>query len=142
MIPARNPLFGFDGLPSPGTLWSGSAFLGADTFLGPAYLGLGVGASGQTTSPLKVTEQARAAGLTANDVRGLLYDRDTVAFLTNNAQVFDIALWHRSTGTLEHFDKWGPEVNAKVKTEGFAIFVTGFAVFCYRCVGDTQAFLV
>jgi NTE family protein len=35
-----------DGLPSPGTLWSGSAFLGADTFLGPAYLGIGVGASG------------------------------------------------------------------------------------------------
>jgi NTE family protein len=35
-----------DGLASPGTLWSGSAFLGADTFLGPIYLGLGVGTSG------------------------------------------------------------------------------------------------
>ena len=35
-----------DGLPSPGTLWSGSVFLGADTFLGPAYLGVGFGASG------------------------------------------------------------------------------------------------
>ncbi len=35
----------FDGLPSAGTLWSGSVFLGADTFLGPVYLGLGVGAS-------------------------------------------------------------------------------------------------
>jgi len=35
-----------DGLPSTGTLWSGSAFLGADTFLGPIYLGLGVGTSG------------------------------------------------------------------------------------------------
>ena len=33
-----------DGLPSPGTVWSGSAFLGADTFLGPAYFGVGVGA--------------------------------------------------------------------------------------------------
>jgi NTE family protein len=33
-----------DGLPQPGTVWSGSAFLGADTFLGPAYLGVGVGA--------------------------------------------------------------------------------------------------
>ena len=31
---------------SPGTLWSGSAFLGADTFLGPAYLGLGYGGAG------------------------------------------------------------------------------------------------
>jgi NTE family protein len=35
-----------DGLPSPGTLWSGSAFLGADTFMGPAYLGVGGGGSG------------------------------------------------------------------------------------------------
>ena len=33
-----------DGLPSPGMAWSGSAFLGADTFLGPAYFGVGVGA--------------------------------------------------------------------------------------------------
>jgi NTE family protein len=33
-----------DGLPSPGRVWSGSAFLGADTFLGPAYVGVGVGA--------------------------------------------------------------------------------------------------
>ena len=34
-----------DGLPSPGTLWSGSIFLGADTFLGPLFFGLGVGQS-------------------------------------------------------------------------------------------------
>ncbi len=36
----------FDGLPSPGTLWSGSAFLGANTFLGPAYLGIGFAKAG------------------------------------------------------------------------------------------------
>ena len=36
----------YDGLPSPGTLLSGSLFLGADTFAGPAYLGVGVGESG------------------------------------------------------------------------------------------------
>ena len=36
----------FDNSRSPGTLWSGSAFLGADTFLGPAYLGLGYGGAG------------------------------------------------------------------------------------------------
>jgi NTE family protein len=36
----------FDGLPSPGTLWSGSVFLGADTFVGPAYLGVGLGTAG------------------------------------------------------------------------------------------------
>ena len=33
-----------DGLPSPGTVWSSSVFLGADTFVGPLYLGVGVGA--------------------------------------------------------------------------------------------------
>lgn len=36
----------FDGLPSGRTLWSGSVFLGADTFAGPAYLGMGFGQSG------------------------------------------------------------------------------------------------
>jgi len=35
----------FDRLPSPGTLWSGSVFLGADTFLGPLYVGFGLGGS-------------------------------------------------------------------------------------------------
>jgi NTE family protein len=35
-----------DGLPSPGTLYSGSLFLGADTFAGPAYLGVGFGTGG------------------------------------------------------------------------------------------------
>lgn len=34
-----------DSLPSPGTLWSGSIFLGADTFLGPLFLGFGKGSS-------------------------------------------------------------------------------------------------
>jgi NTE family protein len=33
-----------DGLPEAGTVWSSSLFLGADTFLGPAYVGVGVGA--------------------------------------------------------------------------------------------------
>jgi NTE family protein len=36
----------FDGLPSPGTLWSGSLFLGADTFAGPAYVGIGAAPAG------------------------------------------------------------------------------------------------
>ena len=36
----------FDGLPSPGTLYSGSLFLGAATFAGPLYLGAGVGNDG------------------------------------------------------------------------------------------------
>ena len=36
----------FDGLPSGGTLWSGSVFLGAETFAGPAFFGLGLGGSG------------------------------------------------------------------------------------------------
>ena len=36
----------FDGLPSAGTLYSGSLFLGAATFAGPAYFGAGVGNDG------------------------------------------------------------------------------------------------
>jgi NTE family protein len=36
----------FDRVPSEGTLWSGSVFLGADTAAGPAYLGLGAGKAG------------------------------------------------------------------------------------------------
>jgi NTE family protein len=39
----------FDGLPSPGQLWSGSAYLGADTFVGPAFLGVGVAPAGRWT---------------------------------------------------------------------------------------------
>ncbi|MCC7325597.1 MAG: patatin-like phospholipase family protein [Burkholderiales bacterium] len=35
-----------DGLPAPGTLYSGSVFLGAETFAGPGYLGLGFGNGG------------------------------------------------------------------------------------------------
>ena len=35
-----------DGLPSPGTQYSGSLFLGANTFAGPAYLGAGFGNGG------------------------------------------------------------------------------------------------
>jgi NTE family protein len=35
-----------ESLFSPGTLYSGSIFLGADTFAGPAFLGLGAGAGG------------------------------------------------------------------------------------------------
>lgn len=37
----------FDGLPFGGTKWSGSLFLGADTFAGPAYFGLGMGEAGR-----------------------------------------------------------------------------------------------
>ena len=37
----------FDRLPDKGTVFSGSVFLGADTFLGPAYFGLGMGEAGR-----------------------------------------------------------------------------------------------
>jgi len=37
----------FSGTSTQGTIWSGSVFLGADTFLGPAYFGLGVGVAGR-----------------------------------------------------------------------------------------------
>ena len=35
-----------DGLPSAGTIWSGSVFLAASTFAGPAYFGFGFGEAG------------------------------------------------------------------------------------------------
>ncbi len=37
----------FDGRPFGGTIWSGSVFLAADTFAGPAYLGFGMGEAGR-----------------------------------------------------------------------------------------------
>jgi NTE family protein len=37
----------FDGTSPQGTIWSGSVFLGADTFVGPAYFGLGAGEGGR-----------------------------------------------------------------------------------------------
>jgi len=37
----------FDGFPFGGTIWSGSVFLGADTFAGPAYVGFGMGEAGR-----------------------------------------------------------------------------------------------
>ena len=37
----------FTGSRDPGTLWSGSVFVAADSFLGPGYLGLGFGESGR-----------------------------------------------------------------------------------------------
>ena len=37
----------FDGLPTPSTLWSGSAFVGADTSIGPAYVGFGLAPAGR-----------------------------------------------------------------------------------------------
>ncbi len=46
----------------------------------PSALDQTADASGRTASPIQMTDQARAAGLTANDARGLLFDRDTLAF--------------------------------------------------------------
>jgi NTE family protein len=38
-----------DGSAAPGTLYSASAFLGADTFIGPLYLGIGFGKDGRSS---------------------------------------------------------------------------------------------
>jgi len=46
---------------------------------------------GQTKSPIRLTEAARAAGLSADDARGLLYDRDTLAFYGDPAWVARMA---------------------------------------------------
>ncbi len=37
----------FDGLPSPGQLWSGSVYIGADSFVGPAFIGFGLAPAGR-----------------------------------------------------------------------------------------------
>jgi NTE family protein len=37
----------FEVQPTSGTIWSGSAFLAADTFAGPAYFGIGMGEGGR-----------------------------------------------------------------------------------------------
>ena len=50
----------FDGLPSPGQLWSGSAFLGADTFVGPMFIGLGAGAR-RALEPVPAARRAVSA---------------------------------------------------------------------------------
>ena len=49
------------GLPDSGTLWSGSIFLGADTFAGPAYLGVGFAEGGRFTLYLVIGAPNRAA---------------------------------------------------------------------------------
>ena len=41
-----------DGLPSPGTQYAGSLFLGAATVAGPLYLGVGVGSGGAVSGYL------------------------------------------------------------------------------------------
>ncbi len=49
----------FDSLPTPGTLWSGSLFLGADTFLGPAFVGVGA-APARKLEPVHAARRAVA----------------------------------------------------------------------------------
>lgn len=39
----------FANFAEPGTLWSGSVFIAADSFLGPGYLGLGIGEGGRAS---------------------------------------------------------------------------------------------
>jgi len=46
----------------------------------PGQSGAEIDSNGRTATPLKVSASAREAGLSADDARGLLYDRDCVAF--------------------------------------------------------------
>ena len=50
-----------DGSPDGGTLWSASIFLGADTFAGPAYFGVGFGEGGRVTAYLIIGAPNRGA---------------------------------------------------------------------------------
>lgn len=57
----------------------------------PDLASAGLDANGRPTSPIQLTDAVRAAGLTADDARGLLYDRDTVAFYGDPAWVARMA---------------------------------------------------
>jgi zinc protease len=48
-------------------------------------------ANGRAKSPVAISDLARSAGLKSNDARGLLYDRDTVAFYGDPAWVARMA---------------------------------------------------
>ncbi|HJS36777.1 MAG TPA: patatin-like phospholipase family protein [Burkholderiales bacterium] len=50
-----------DGLPDSDTLWSGSLFLGAQTFAGPAYAGIGFGEGGRLSIYVVLGAPNRAA---------------------------------------------------------------------------------
>jgi NTE family protein len=50
-----------DGAPDTGTLWAGSIFLGANTFAGPAYLGLGFGEGGRFSAYVMIGAPNRGA---------------------------------------------------------------------------------
>jgi zinc protease len=57
----------------------------------PDLVSVGPDAKGRLPAPVQVTAAASAAGLTANDARGLVYDRDTVAFYGDPAWVARMA---------------------------------------------------
>jgi hypothetical protein len=88
----------------------------------PDLVSAEVEANRGTPSPLRVTEQARAAGLTANDARGLLYDRDTVAFYGDPAWVARMApqptAWDQTL--TENEGVWTLEINPNRGEETFA----------------------
>ncbi|MCX8154841.1 MAG: hypothetical protein N3J91_00070 [Verrucomicrobiae bacterium] len=64
--------------------------------------------AGSNSPPVVVTEQAKAAGLSANDARGLFFDRDVVAFYGDPAWVARMAEGPRAyEQTLEvKKDRW------------------------------------
>ena len=84
--------------------------------------------NGQTQPPIHLTEAARAAGLTANDARGLLYDRDTLAFYGDPAWVARMAdrpkAWNQSltetngTWTFEITPNRGARTFAPISVNG------------------------
>jgi hypothetical protein len=88
----------------------------------PDVVSAEVDTNGRPASPLQVTEQARAAGLTANDARGLLYDRDTVAFYGDPAWVARMApqptAWNQTL--TESKGVWTLEIKPNRGAETFA----------------------
>jgi zinc protease len=79
-------------------------------------------ANGRAKSPVQITDQARAAGLNGNDARGLLYDRDTVAFYGDPAWMARMAETRLAwTQTLtEKAGTWTLEIKPNLGEKSFA----------------------
>ena len=78
--------------------------------------------NGRPSSPVQLTAAARAAGLTAEDARGLLYDRDTLAFYGDPAWVARMARGQTAWGqTLTEQDgTWTLEIKPSLGVRSFA----------------------
>lgn len=89
----------------------------------PDLLSAGIDANGRTATRISVPERAAAAGLRAQDGRGLLYDRDHVAFYGDPA--WQARMAEKPAGwdqrLTEHDGTWTFEITPRRGTNSFAV---------------------